>query len=302
MFVQSEEFVLAHGGKRDDISIFGQEFVGTTWRLAKMNLALRGIDANLGDRSDDSFHRDLHPDLRADFVLANPPFNKDDWYSAALADDARWQYGLPPASNANFAWVQHFVHHLAPNGTAGFVLANGSLTSNQSGEGDIRRNLVEADVVDCIVSLPDRLFLNTAISVCLWFVSKNRHGNGYRARPGEVLFIDARALGNMQTRTLRVLSATETESIAATYHSWRAKRPSKPYQDMPGFVKAVTLSEIAEQGFVLTPGRYVGAAEAEEDGEPVQQRLTRLREELFATFDEGQRLERAIREHLKDVG
>jgi type I restriction enzyme M protein len=298
MFVQSEEFVLAHGGKRDDISIFGQEFVGTTWKLAKMNLALRGVDANLGDRSDDSFHRDLHPDLRADFILANPPFNKDDWFSEALADDPRWKHGQPPASNANFAWVQHFIHHLAPNGTAGFVLANGSLSSKQSGEGQIRRKLVEADLVDCIVALPEKLFLNTSIPVCLWFVSKNRHGNGHRARKGEMLFIDAREFGVMESRMLRVLSPDDMGKIAGVYHSWRERDPQVPYVDIPGFVKSASIDEIAGHDFVLTPGRYVGVVDAEIDDEPLDEKIARLQGALFDEFEAGQRLEREIRERL----
>ena len=301
MFVQSAEFVAAHGGKRDDISIFGQEFVATTWKLAKMNLALRGIDANLGDRSDDSFHRDLHPDLRADFILANPPFNKDDWFSEALADDPRWKLGLPPAGNANFAWVQHFIHHLAPNGTAGFVLANGSLGTNQSGEGEIRRRLVEADLVDCIVSLPDKLFLNTGIGVSLWFVSKNRHGNGYRSRAGEVLFIDARALGTMETRTLKTLSDAEIEQVAGTYHAWRSNTPPAPYEDVLGFAKSASFAEIEEHGYILSPSRYVGLVEPEADDEPVGVRVKRLEAQLIAEFDEGRRLEGIVRDRLGKI-
>lgn len=298
MFVQSAEFVAAHGGRRTDISVYGQEFVGATWRLAKMNLALRGIDADLGDHSDDSIHRDQHPDLRADFILANPPFNKDDWFSEALADDPRWAYGLPPKGNANFAWVQHFVHHLAPNGTAGFVLANGSLSSKQSGEGEIRRKLVEAELVDCIVALPEKLFLNTGIPVSLWFLSKNRHGNGHRERRGEVLFIDARQLGRMETRTLRVLDDADVARIADTYHSWRSRDPETPYAHVPGFAKAASLDEVAEHDFVLTPGRYVGAADVEDDGEPIADKIARLQKELLAEFDEGRRLEAVIRERI----
>jgi type I restriction enzyme M protein len=296
--VQSEEFVLAHGGHRDDLSIYGQEFVATTWKLAKMNLALRGIDADLGDRSDDAFHRDLHPDLRADFVLANPPFNKDDWWSEALADDPRWAYGVPPRANANFAWVQHFIHHLRENGTAGFVLANGSLSSKQSGEGEIRRKLVEADLVDCIVALPEKLFLNTGIAVCLWFVSRNRHGNGHRQRRGEVLFIDARQLGRMDSRTLRVLDPDDIAKVADIYHAWRSKKPKQPYADVPGFARAVTLDEIAEHAFVITPGRYVGAAELEDDGEPIGDKIARLTTELYAEFANGRQLETQVREQL----
>ena len=301
MFVQSSEFVAAHGGKATDIAIYGQEFVATTWRLAKMNLAIRGIEANLGDRSDDSFHRDQFPDLRADFILANPPFNKDDWFSDALRDDVRWAYGRPPAGNANFAWVQHFVHHLAPNGTAGFVLANGSLSSKQSGEGEIRRRLVEADLVDCIVALPEKLFFNTGIPVCLWFVAKNRHGNGHRARQGEVLFIDARQLGRMETRTLRVLDDADVARVADTYHAWRSKSPAVPYEDVAGFCKVASLDELERHDFVLTPGRYVGAAEAEVDDEPIEDKLARLRKRLVEEFEEADCLEAIIRERLEGL-
>ncbi len=299
MFVQSEEFVLAHGGRRDDLAIYGQEFVGTTWKLARMNLAIRGIDADLGDNSDDSFHRDQHPDLRADFVIANPPFNKDDWFSEALADDPRWAYGRPPAGNANFAWVQHFVHHLAPTGTAGFVLANGSLSSKQSGEGKIRQRLVEADLVDCIVALPEKLFLNTGIPVCLWFLSKGRHGNGRRARRGEVLFIDARSLGRMQTRTLRVLDNDDIARVSRTYHYWRSRDPEVAYEDVPGFARSASATALAEHGYVLTPGRYVGAADVAGDGEPIAEKVGRLQAELLAEFDEGRRLEAVVRAQLQ---
>lgn len=301
MFVQSAEFVGAHGGRRDDISIYGQEFVATTWRLARMNLALRGIDANLGDHSDDAFHRDLFPDLRADFVLANPPFNKDDWYSEALHDDPRWSYGLPPAGNANYAWVQHFVYHLAPNGTAGFVLANGSLSTKTGGEGDIRRRLVDADLVDCIVAMPDKLFFNTGIPVSLWFVAKNRANHLHRDRRGSVLFIDARKLGRMETRTLRTLDDADITRIAATYHAWRDHGDAPAYQDVAGFCRAATIDEIAQHDYVLTPGRYVGAEEIEDDGEPIEEKLARLRAELFKEFEEADRLEKLIRERLEDL-
>jgi type I restriction enzyme M protein len=301
MFVQSEEFALAHGGRRDDISIFGQEFVAATWKLAKMNLALRGIEANLGDHSDDSFHRDLHPDLRADFILANPPFNKDDWYSPALAEDPRWQFGRPPETNANYAWVQHFIHHLAPNGTAGFVLANGSLTSMQSDESTIRRGLVEADLVDCVVALPQKLFLNTGVPVCLWFVSKNRHGNGHRSRQGEILFIDARQLGHLETRKWRVLDGDDISRVSDTYHAWRSETAKAPYTDIPGFARSVAAGEVADHNFILTPGRYVGAANDGAEEQPAPERLERLREELLVEFDEGKRLEAVIRARLEDV-
>jgi type I restriction enzyme M protein len=301
MFVQSSEFVAAHGGKRTDIAIYGQEFVGTTWRLAKMNLAIRGIDANLGERSDDTFHRDHFPDLRADYILANPPFNKDDWFSGALRDDVRWAYGIPPAGNANFAWVQHFVHHLAPNGIAGFVLANGSLSSKQSGEGEIRRKLVEADLVDCVVALPEKLFFNTGIPVCLWFISKNRHGNGHRARSGEVLFIDARQLGRMATRTLKVLDDPDVAKVADTYHGWRSASADAAYADIPGFCKVATIDELTTHDFVLTPGRYVGAAASAEDDEPVGAKISRLQNRLLEEFAEGDRLEAVIRQRLSGL-
>jgi len=301
MFVQSAEFVAAHGGTRNDISVYGQEFTAATWRLAKMNLAIRGIEANLGDRADDSFHRDLHPDLRADFVIANPPFNVSDWYSDALRDDARWKYGQPPANNGNYAWIQHFVHHLAPNGVAGFVLANGSLSSKTSGEGEIRKNLVEANMVDCIVALPEKLFFNAGIPVALWFLSKNRAGNGHRDRRGEVLFIDARKLGEMASRTLRVLSDADLARIADTYHHWRDAKPEQPYVDVPGFCKSATIDEVATHDFVLTPGRYVGAADTEDDGEPIDEKLARLRAQLLAEFEEADRLEKIIRERLEGL-
>ena len=298
MFVQSAEFVAAHGGRRSDVSIYGQESTATTWRLGRMNLAIRGIEANLGDHAADSFHRDLHPDLRADYILANPPFNLDDWYSEALRDDPRWKYGLPPAGNGNFAWVQHFVHHLAPSGMAGFVLANGSLSTNSGGEGEIRRRLVEADLVDCIVAMPEKLFLNTGIAVCLWFVAKDRSDRPSRARRGEVLFLDARNLGRMETRTLRVFDDEDIGQIARTYHAWRGEPSPAAYTDVPGFSRSAPLEEVRGHGFVLTPGRYVGAAEAVDDEEPVDAKLARLRADLLAEFDESDRLQTQIRHRI----
>lgn len=303
MFVQSADFVQAHGGKRSDISVYGQEFTDTTWKLAKMNLALRGIEADLGEKSDDSFVNDLHPDLRADYVIANPPFNVSDWWNPKLANDPRWKYGTPPKGNANFAWVQHFIHHLKPNGTAGFVLANGSLSSKQSGEGQIRENLVRAGLVDCIVAMPDKLFFNTGIPVALWFVSKDRGGNGHRKRDDEVLFIDARKLGTMETRRLRVLSDGpdgDIAKIAGAYHSWRNQDGG--YEDVPGFAKAARLDEIEQHDFVLTPGRYVGVAEAEADEEPIAEKIERLTTELLTEFDRGAELERVVREKLAELG
>jgi len=299
MFVQSAEFVKAHGGKRTDISVYGQEFTDTTWKLAKMNLALRGIEADLGDHSDDSFSHDLHPDLRADFVIANPPFNVSNWWDPKLADDPRWLFGLPPEGNANFAWVQHFLYHLAPKGTAGFVLANGSLSSKSGGEGDIRRKLVEAQLVDCIVAMPEKLFFNTGIPVSLWFLSKDRRGNGHRERQHEVLFIDARKLGRMETRRLRVLDDEDIAKIAGAYHAWR--NHDGGYEDVPGFAKAAQFDEIKAHDFVLTPGRYVGAEEAAADDEPIEEKIARLTTELYAEFDRGNELEEAIRRGMESL-
>lgn len=300
MFVQSAEFVKAHGGKRNDISVYGQEFTATTWKLAKMNLALRGIDADLGDKSADAFTQDLHPDLRADFVLANPPFNVSDWWNAKLGDDPRWKYGTPPVGNANFAWVQHFLYHLSPRGTAGFVLANGSLSSKSGGEGEIRRKLIEDDLVDCIVAMPDRLFFNTGIPVSLWFVSRDRAGNAqHRARKGEVLFIDARNLGAMVTRRLRELSNDEIQQIAGVYHAWR--NHDGAFADVPGFAKTATLADIEAHGFVLTPGRYVGTEEAEVEDEPIEAKIARLTAELYAEFDRGRELESTVRARLQGI-
>lgn len=296
MFVESTKFVKAHGGKRTDISVYGQEFTDATWKLAKMNLALRGIEADMGDRSADTFTQDLHPDLRADFVIANPPFNVSNWWDAKLADDPRWKYGTPPEGNANFAWVQHFLYHLAPSGTAGFVLANGSLSSKTGGEGEIRRKLVEADLVDCVVALPDKLFFNTGIPVSLWFISKNRHGNGHRERRGETLFIDARTLGSMISRKLRGLTDADITKIADTYHSWR--NHGGGYEDVSGFAKSVEIEEIAKHDFVLTPGRYVGTAEVEEDGEPIDEKIEWLTAKLFSEFDRGRELEDEVRRRL----
>jgi type I restriction enzyme M protein len=296
MFVQSAEFVKAHGGKRTDISVYGQEFTDTTWKLAKMNLALRGIEADLGDRSADSFTHDLHLDLRADFVLANPPFNVSNWWDAKLQDDSRWKYGVPPEGNANFAWVQHFIHHLGPRGTAGFVLANGSLSTKTNSEGEIRRRLVESDLVDCIVAMPEKLFFNTGIPVSLWLVSKDRHGNGHRKRQGEVLFIDARKLGSMETRRLRALSDGDIAQIAGTYHAWRNR--DGDYADVAGFCRAGMLEEIRQHGFVLSPGRYVGTEAVEADAEPIVDKIERLTAEMYAEFERGRELETTVRARL----
>jgi type I restriction enzyme M protein len=300
MFVQSEKFVESHGGKLGDISIYGQESNATTRRLAVMNLALRGIEADFGPEHADTFRRDLHPDLRADYVLANPPFNDSDWFRKD--DDVRWQFGVPPKGNANFAWVQHFIHHLAPNGYAGFVLANGSMSSNQSGEGEIRRAIIEADLVDCMVALPGQLFYSTQIPVCLWFVARNKNDGKRRDRRKQTLFIDARKLGTLIDRVHRELTNPDLEKITGTYHAWRKDKGSDPYEDIAGYCKSATTEDIAAHGHVLTPGRYVGAEEVEDDGDPFEKKMPRLVAELHAQFAESAKLETAIRANLKGLG
>ncbi len=300
MFIQSEKFVEAHGGKLGDISVFGQESNPTTWKLAKMNLAIRGIDANLGPENADSFHRDLHKDLKADYILANPPFNDSDWGGDRLREDVRWKFGAPPVGNANFAWVQNFIHHLAPTGTAGFVLANGSMSSNQSGEGEIRRAIIEADLVDCMVALPGQLFYSTQIPVCLWFLARDKKNNRHRDRRGETLFIDARKLGRMIDRTHRDLIDEDIQRVADTYHSWRGDRDAGKYEDITGFCKATRLSDIAVHGFVLTPGRYVGTPEAD-DEKPFAAHFLSLRATLEEQFAESDRLQARIRNSLARV-
>ncbi len=305
MFVQSERFVEAHNGQQNNISIFGQESNPTTWRLAKMNLAIRGIEANLGMKWADTFHEDLHPGLKADFVLANPPFNDSDWGGERLRSGDRWQYGVPPDGNANFAWVQHFIHHLAPHGYAGFVLANGSLSSQQSGEGEIRKAIIDADLVDCIVSLPGQLFFTTQIPVCLWFLTRDKsNGLGLdkklRNRQRETLFIDARGLGTMHTRTLKVLTDADIANVADTYHAWR--EIGGRYSDEPGFAKSATTDEIVNQGYVLTPGRYVGTVAADEKDEPFDERMKRLTILLRDQMSEGMHIDEHIRKALAGVG
>lgn len=302
MFVQSEEFILRHGGRIGDISVYGQESNSTTWRLAKMNLAIRGIETNLGDKHADSFHEDLHPDLKSDFVLANPPFNDSDWRGELLREDVRWKFGVPPAGNANFAWVQHFIHHLAPNGVAGFVLANGSMSSNQSGEGEIRRAIIEADLVDCMIALPGQLFYSTMIPVCLWFIARNKNNKKFRNRNGETLFMDARKMGSMIDRVHRMLTDDDIAKIAGTYHAWRGEPEAGKYEDIPGFCKSAMLKEISEHGFVLTPGRHVGAEELEDDDEPFEEKMKRLTAKLEDQFAESAKLEQAIRSNLKELG
>src|SRR6201984_1563391 len=264
MFVQSEKFIEAHSGRIGDISIYGQESNYTTWRLAKMNLAIRGIDAQIAHG--DTFHNDRHPDLKADYVLANPPFNDSDWRGELLKDDKRWAYGTPPVGNANFAWVQHFIHHLAPAGTAGFVLANGSMSSNQSGEGEIRKAIIEAQLVDCMVALPGQLFYSTQIPVCLWFLARNKKNGCFGDRTGDTLFIDARKMGTMIDRVHRELSDDDIRTIADTYHAWRGDKDAGTYADVPAFCKAAKLDNIRKHSHVLTPGRYVGSEGIEDDG------------------------------------
>ncbi len=327
MFVQSEKFVETHGGRLGDIAIYGQESNATTRRLSVMNLALRGIEADFGPEHADTFRRDLHPDLRADFVLANPPFNDSDWFRKD--DDVRWQLGVPPKGNANFAWVQHFIHHLAPQGMAGFVLANGSMSSNQSGEGEIRKAIIEADLVDCMVALPGQLFYSTQIPVCLWFLTKSKAARKVphpdssipdclRNRRGETLFIDARKMGRLIDRVHRELTEEDVEHIAGIYHEWRfddvawraeamkskatlPKEAGSQYTDILGFCKSSTAAEIAAHGYVLTPGRYVGAEEIVDDGEPFEEKMSRLVAELNGQFEESAKLEQVIKANLKSL-
>ena len=304
MFVQSENFVESHGGGRNDIAVYGEELNDTTWRLAKMNLAIRGIEADLAPRWGDTFHEDLHPDLKADFILANPPFNISDWGGDQLRDDPRWRFGAPPVGNANFGWLQHMASKLAPQGVAGVVLANGSLSSQQSGEGDIRRKMIEADLVDCIVALPGQLFYTTQIPVSLWFLNRDKTSGGsrgWRDRKGEVLFIDARKLGTMVDRTHRELFDEDTAKIADTYHAWRGEPDAVAYEDIPGFCASATVPQIADHRFVLTPGRYVGSEEAEDDGEPTAEKIARLRGELFSAFEESDRLQATVRAALERI-
>ena len=306
MFVQSEKFVLAHGGRIGDIAIYGQESNPTTWRLAKMNLAIRGIEADLGTEPADTFLRDMHPDLRADFILANPPFNMSEWGGERLEKDSRWKYGAPPRNNANYGWIQHKIHHLAARGYAGFVLANGAMSSTFSGEGEIRKAIVEADLVDCMVALPGQLFYSTQIPACLWFLAKDKSGgNGKTAkrdRRGKVLFIDARKLGELRDRIHRELSSESVALIAKTYHAWRGEKESGEYSDIPGFCKNVSLQEIAQHNYVLTPGRYVGAQELEEDDEPFEEKMERLSSVLQNQFEESSRLEFTIKTSLEKLG
>ena len=303
MFVQSERFVEEHGGRIGDIAIYGQESNYTTWRLAKMNLAVRGIDADIRWNNEGSFHKDELPDLKADFILANPPFNVSDWGGDRLRDDARWTFGIPPMRNANYAWLQHIHHHLAPNGTAGVVLANGSMSTATSGEGDIRRALVEADAVDCMIALPGQLFYSTQIPACLWFLARNKNpGGGCRDRRREVLFIDARKLGHMVNRTQKEFSDKDIARITDTYHAWRGVPDATPYEDEPGFSKSSALEEIREHNHVLTPGRYIGTVASEEDDEPFAARFAELKETLAGQFVQAKELSTVIQKKLEEIG
>ena len=310
MFVQSEKFIEAHGGKLGDVSIYGQEANPTTWRLAAMNLAIRGIDFNLGKEPADTFVRNQHSDLRADFILANPPFNISDWWHGSLEGDPRWVYGTPPQGNANYAWLQHMLYHLKPNGRAGIVLANGSMSSSQNSEGDIRRAMVEADVVEVMVALPGQLFFNTQIPACLWFLAKDkRHALSTAGcdRSGQVLFIDARKLGTSVSRVQIELTDADIERIASTVAAWRGEALDEggqvgEYADIPGFCRSVTLAEIAEHGYVLTPGRYVGAEEVEDDDEAFAEKMQRLTQQLGEQMQKGAELDQLIRQKLGGLG
>ncbi|RSU64086.1 SAM-dependent DNA methyltransferase [Sphingomonas sp. S-NIH.Pt1_0416] len=300
MFVQSERFIESHQGRRSDIAIYGQERNHTTWRLCRMNLAVRGIDADIRWNNEGSFLRDEFAQTKFDFVMANPPFNISDWWQPQLEGDARWTHGTPPQGNANFAWLQHIIHHLAPRGTAGVVLANGSMSSQQSGEGEIRKALIEADHVDCMVALPGQLFYSTQIPACLWFLARDKSANGLRERRGEILFIDARKLGHLVDRTRREFSSEDIALIADTYHRWRGKPEAveaaglERYADEPGFCRSATLEEVRGHGHVLTPGRYVGAADVEDDGVSFDERFGALRTKLAQQFESGREIEKRI--------
>jgi len=300
MFVQSEKFVLNHQGNIKDLSIFGQESNPTTLRLAKMNLAIRGIDAKL--ELGDTFLQDKHPDLKADFILANPPFNVSDWSGKQLSVDKRWKYGIPPVGNANYAWLQHFVHKLSPNGTAGIVLANGSMNSNSGGEGEIRKNMIEAGLIDCMVALPAQLFYNTMIPACLWFLARNKTNHKFRNRSNEILFIDARKLGTMINRRNKEFTNDDIALIAQTYHAWRNK--DGKYEDKAGFCRSVTIEEIKSEkyGYVLMPGRYITAEEETDDGVPFEEKMNILTIKLNEQFTKSNELEATIRDNMKSIG
>ena len=293
MFVQSLKFVEEHSGSTFDISVYGQESNPTTWKLAKMNLAIRGIENNLGSKNADTFHEDLHKNLKADYILANPPFNQSDWGQPLLVDDARWKWGTPPQGNANYGWIEHMLDKLSQKGKAGVVLANGSLSSNTSGEGDIRRKILEDDLVDCIVALPDKLFYTTGIPVCIWFFNRDKK------HKGQTLFIDARKMGDMVNRRLRELSDEDIKKIANTYIAWQNE---DGYEDVQGYCKVASIDEIKEHDYILTPGRYVGIEDVEDDGEPFEEKMERLTNTLANQFKKSRELEEEIRKQLGGIG
>jgi type I restriction enzyme M protein len=312
MFVQSVEFVKNHQGSTKDISIYGQEAIGTTYKLAKMNLAIRGISGNLGEVPADTFFKDQHPDLKADFIMANPPFNLKEWRASdELTDDPKWSgYEVPPTGNANYGWILHMISKLSENGVAGFVLANGSMSTSTKGEGEIRQKMIENDLVDCMIALPGQLFYTTQIPVCLWFLTKNKKAesieghsdSNHRDRQGETLFIDARNMGTLVDRTHKELTSEDIAEIARTYHAWRGEAKDGDYEDIPGFCKAATLDEIKANDCVLTPGRYVGAAEIEDDGVPFEEKMAELTRTLYEQFEESENLDIEIRKNLAEMG
>ena len=304
-FVQSEHFIREHQGKIGEVSIYGQEYNHTTWQLAAMNMAIRGIDFNFGKEPANTYTNDQHPDLRADFVMANPPFNMKEWDVGVSDDDPRWQYGRPPSGNANFAWLQHMLYHLAPNGSLGLLLANGSMSSNTNNEGSIRKSLIENDLVECMVALPGQLFTNTQIPACIWFLTKNKGprtsaaGRKLRDRKGQVLFIDARNLGYMKDRVLRDFTQDDLDKVTSTYHNWQQ---GTDYENVPGFCFSAELKELEKHDYVLTPGRYVGAADVEDDGEPFAEKMQRLTAQLKEQFEESAQLEAEIKKNLMGLG
>ena len=300
MFVQSERFVEKHGGRKGDIAIYGQESNPATWKLCKMNLAIRGIDGDLGLHHADSFHSDQHKDLKVDFILANPPFNISDWGGERLREDVRWKYGIPPVGNANYAWIEHMISHLKPAGIAGFVMANGSLSSNTSGEGEIRKKLISAGLVDCIIALPPQLFYTTQIPVCLWVVSRDRYNHKFRDRHDEILFIDARKMGTMVTRKNRELTDDDVNKIAGAYHHWRNKNAK--YHDVKGFCKAAKITEVEKNNHTLNPGRYVGTDYVEEDDEVFEKKMARITAEIAGQFQQSRELENRVKRNLKSIG
>ncbi|EGP4822777.1 TPA: type I restriction-modification system subunit M [Enterococcus faecium] len=301
MFVQSEKFVENHQGKIGDISVYGQEFNPTTWQLCKMNLAIRGIDGNIGTHNADTFQNDLHKGLRADYILANPPFNISDWGQEKLLEDSRWKYGLPPKNNANYAWIQHIISKLAPEGTAGFVLANGSMSTSTKNEYEIRKNLIQNDLVECIVTLPSQMFYNTQIPACLWFVTKSKAKKIERNHQGEILFIDARNEGYMADRTTKTFSKNDIKKIADSYHAWKGTN-DKEYVDVAGFCSSASLDTVKEQDYILTPGRYVGLEDEVEDSEPFEEKMERLTTLLSEQFIQSHQLEEDIRKALGGIG